>query len=259
MPGYFEAIRRSLSGRGFKGHPRIAEQAVDYVESTLGYPCYAKPNFGSQGRGVIKCEEPQELETAIREFQNQHLTMFLLERAVDMPDFRVVVFGNEVISCYRRIPLRVVGDGVSSLEHLLAEKQALYFEQGRDEVINAQDPRILARLRKNGLNMQSVLPPERTLQLLDVSNLSMGGESEEFTHLINKHWRELAIAITGDMGLRLCGVDLACKDLQNSDVDYSILEINAAPGLDNYAASGPEQSQRVRELYKKIFNELNQK
>lgn len=58
------------------------------------------------------------------------------------------------------------------------------------------------------------------------------------------------------MGLRLCGVDIACTDLENPHSDYSILEINAAPGLDNYASSGQEQFERVKDLYKKIFNEM---
>jgi D-alanine-D-alanine ligase-like ATP-grasp enzyme len=109
------------------------------------------------------------------------------------------------------------------------------------------------------LTVQSVLAPGRNFQLLDVSNLSKGGESEEFTDKIHKKWKELSVAITKDMGLKLCGVDLACSDLESPDSDYSILEINSTPGLDNYAASGGEQFKRVRDLYKKIFNELGQK
>ena len=112
---------------------------------------------------------------------------------------------------------------------------------------------MLARLHKNGLNTQSVLTFDHNLQLLDVSNLSSGGESEEFTHRIHETWKKLSIAITKDMGLRLCGVDIACTDLENPHSDYNILEINDAPGLDNYASSGTEQFNRVRDLYKKII------
>jgi len=253
MPEYLEVITRNLSRKGFEREQRSANQAHAYAESTIGYPCYAKPNFGSQGKGITRCESPSDLEAAISEFQKQGLNMFLLEQAVSMPDFRVVVFGDEVISCYQRIPLQVVGDGRSTIEDLLQQKQNSYFEQGREEVINIQDPRMLARLSRHGLNIQSVMPSGQYFQLLDVSNLSMGGESEEFTHRIHETWRRLCIRLTKDMGLRLCGVDIACTDLEDPHSDYSILEINAAPGLDNYASSGKEQFNRVRNLYKKIF------
>ncbi len=57
------------------------------------------------------------------------------------------------------------------------------------------------------------------------------------------------------MGLQLCGVDLACADIEQPDAAYSILETNAAPGLDNYAATGERQATIVRELLKEVFNQ----
>lgn len=62
---------------------------------------------------------------------------------------------------------------------------------------------------------------------------------------------KLAVAITAEMGLRLCGVDLLLRtgSLADPPADYVVIEINAAPGLDNYAASGAVQAGRVDELY----------
>jgi D-alanine-D-alanine ligase-like ATP-grasp enzyme len=258
MQDYLDLIARNLSNRKFDSSQRSVDQAFDYADSVVGYPCYAKPNFGSQGRGVTRCENPDDLERTINEFQSQGSKMFLLEQAVDMPDFRVVVFGDEVISCYQRVPLHVVGNGRLTIEQLLRQKQSAYFEQGREEKIDMQDPGMLARLERYKLTTQSVLTPGQEFQILDVSNLSKGGESEEFTDKIHEAWKKLSIAITKDMGLRLCGVDLACTDLKDPNSDYSILEINAAPGLDNYAFSGDEQFKKVKELYIKVFNELGQ-
>ena len=259
MPDYLYRIERNLLRLGFDAQQRSADQAINYVESTFGYPCYAKPNFGSQGRGIMRCEDPSDLEEAIREFQRKGQKLFLVEQAVNMPDFRIVCFGDEVISCYQRIPLMVTGNGRSTIDELLGEKQRVFFEQGRDEIIDVHDVRMLAKLRRNGLDITSVLTTGQNFTLLDVSNLSMGGESAEFTHLVHQRWKTLAIDITRDMGLNLCGVDIACTDLKSPSSDYSIFEVNAAPGLDNYAASGTEQFQRVRELYKKVFNELVKK
>ena len=256
MQEYMEKLKRSQSRNGFQDVQRSASQAPQYVEHSFGYPCYAKPNFGSQGRGIVRCETPKDLELAVEDFCKQGLNLFLVEKAVSMPDFRVVVFDNEVISCYQRIPLQVVGDGVSTITMLLQEKQKEYFGRGREEVINVQDSRMVQKLSRKGLDLQNVLPVGQRCPLLDVSNLSAGGESEEFTHRIHAHWKRLSVALTRDMGLRLCGVDIACTDLEDPQSAYSILEINAAPGLDNYASSGKEQFGKVKELYRRVFNEL---
>ncbi len=65
-----------------------------------------------------------------------------------------------------------------------------------------------------------------------------------------------ASTIANNFNLRLCGVDLACADITDPDSDYSVLEVNASPGLDHYAASGAKQHQIVRDLYTKVFNAL---
>lgn len=259
MPEYIEKINKNLSRNGFKDRQRSTNDANAYVESMGGYPFYAKPNLGSQGKEIVRCEKQSDLEETIAEFRKQGMKMFLLEKAVEMPDFRVVVFGDEMISCYQRIPLQVTGDGKATIENLLRQKQENFFARGREEVIDIKDARMLSRLNRYGLNIQSVLGSGQNFKLLDVSNLSSGGESEEFTHRIHKKWRDLSISITRDMGLKLCGVDIACTNLESPESDYSILEINAAPGLDNYASSGKEQHERVRSMYKKIFNDLSRR
>jgi D-alanine-D-alanine ligase-like ATP-grasp enzyme len=256
MPGFFKNL--------LEKDPLIvknavkAEQAHEYVESEIGYPCYAKPNFGSQGRGILRCENRADLEKAVNAFRERGNGMFLLEEAIDMPDYRVVVLRDEVISCYLRKHLSVTGNGSSSIIGLLEHKQEEYEKQGRDTVLDFEDPRIAQVLARKGLTLESVLRKGESCRLLDVSNLSLGGESEDFTERIHEYWKNLCVGVTADMGLKLCGVDLACRDLEDPDSGYSILEINAAPGLDNYASSGKEQERRVIELYRKVFNSLGE-
>ena len=58
------------------------------------------------------------------------------------------------------------------------------------------------------------------------------------------------------MGLRLCGVDIITKDITASANNYIILEINGAPGLDNYASIGAAQADTVDGLYLKVLKAL---
>lgn len=91
------------------------------------------------------------------------------------------------------------------------------------------DPRILRNLRRRGLTLKSV--PERgvCVYLLDNANLSTGGDSVEVME-VHPHFRDLAVRLTADMGLRLCGVDLMVEgDIAAVPDRYWVLEINAAP------------------------------
>ena len=251
---YIDLIDKNLSRYGFKGYADV-EGIYDYISSTIGYPCFIKPNAGSQGRGVSKCFNRGDVESAVSEYQRSGIKILIVEEAVDWPDYRVVVLKDQVISCYLRIPLHLVGDGTSTIRMLLLQKQASFAKDGRDTRININDPRIAKRLARSNFSLETVLNSGEHYQVYDVSNLSVGGEAEDYTDRICQHWRDLCVKLVGDMGLIFCGVDIACADLEDADAAYSILEINAAPGLDNYAASGEKRTAVVRELYKKVFND----
>jgi len=95
------------------------------------------------------------------------------------------------------------------------------------------------------------------LQLAPNANLCSGGTSVDFTNKVSPEFSELCANITRDMGLRLCGVDLMVKGtVEDNQADYSIIEVNSAPGLDNFAASGDEQAKIVDNLYLKILKAI---
>jgi D-alanine-D-alanine ligase-like ATP-grasp enzyme len=96
--------------------------------------------------------------------------------------------------------------------------------------------------------------------LLDNANLSSGGDAVDVTASINPAFRQLAIRLTSDINLRLCGVDLMVNEhISEPPVPgkYWVLEINAAPGLDHYARAGKAQEKIVEELYLKVLRSLD--
>lgn len=257
FPQFVEMMDKNLGRFGFTGFAH-SQEVSGYIEESLGYPCYLKPNEGSQGRGIECCHSPEEVRAAMAKFAAQGAFKVLVEKAVPFPDYRVVVMGGELISCYLRKPLELEGDGISTINDLLRARQERFAKEGRDTIINPEDDRIERGLRRIGWNRDTVPAAGQRWRVFEVSNLSVGGDSEDFTDSIHPHWRRLCIDITAAMGLRLCGVDLACGDILDGNSDYSILEINAAPGLDNYAATGAAQAERVRELYRRAFNECTE-
>jgi D-alanine-D-alanine ligase-like ATP-grasp enzyme len=201
---------------------------------------------------------PAELRKALaRVFTLDRIA--LVQKVVTGHDYRIVVLDNEVISAYERIPLSVVGDGVSSVAALLQKKQRMFEAAGRDTVIKVDD-RMRGKLATQGKTMRSVLQKGEHIFLLDNANLSQGGDSVDVTQVLHDSVRDVAVRMTRDMGLRLCGVDIMLdgdvtaplKDAKS----WHVIEINAAPGLDHYATSGKAQEKIVEDLYVQVLKRM---
>ncbi|MFZ2252724.1 MAG: cyanophycin synthetase [Minisyncoccia bacterium] len=223
----------------------------------LGFPVIVKPNSGSQGVGVALVHTKHEFYKAVRAiFKLDRLV--LVEQPVLGKDYRIVVLDKKIISAYERIPLNVIGDGKSTIKQLLRNKQKQFVATNRDTRIKMDDPRIALKLAHQKLNFDSILPKEQRVFLLDNANLSSGGDSLDVTSNVHPSFKKLAIQLTHDMGLRLCGVDLIIKgDITKKPETYWVLEINSAPGLDHYAKIGMAQAQVVEALYLEVLKSLD--
>ena len=228
----------------------------------LGYPVIVKPNSMSQGALVSLVWDERGLQQALLGIF-EHDKIAIIERYLPGRDYRVVVLDREVISAYERVPLSVVGDGQSSILSLLKQKQSKFIQTGRDTKINFSDPRIKNKLAQQELALNSILEKNKKIFLLDNANLSTGGDSVDVTKDIHPSFKKLAIAVTRDMGLRICGVDIMVtagditKDLKHCK--YYIIEINSAPGLDHYVTTGKAQKKIVEDMYLKVLIALGKR
>ncbi|PJF44711.1 MAG: hypothetical protein CUN55_02560 [Phototrophicales bacterium] len=252
MKKYRDLIDSNLSRYGFSDYNE-AHQMLDYIEHELGFPVFIKPNEESQGKGVYKCYDARDVSAAHLAAVERGEDKLLVEEAVPYPDYRVVVLDGEMICAYQRVPLRVVGDGQHSIRDLLFARQQMFNTQGREVTINLNDARLRRVLKRHGYALDDVLGVGIELAVMDISNLSAGGDAQDVSTIIHPHWRDLCIRLTQEMGLRFCGVDLACADITDSTSAYSIIETNASPGLDHYAALHPDHLKVVRAMYQRIF------
>lgn len=225
-----------------------------------GYPLIVKPNSKSQGTAVSLASNERELVRSLHSvFENDRVA--LVEEYRPGHDYRIVVLDNRVISAYERIALSVCGDGKSTIVSLLKKKQAHFKKTDRDTVLNTADPRIVQKLKKQKLSLQSVVGKGVLVYLLDNANLSDGGDSVDVTDTIHLGYKKIATALTRDMGLRMAGVDLMVEkgSIEKKPVvhGYYILEINSTPGLDHYASKGKKQQKIVEDMYLKILKALS--
>jgi D-alanine-D-alanine ligase-like ATP-grasp enzyme len=223
-----------------------------------GFPVIVKPNSLSQGTLVCLVHNKAEFMGAVRRIAEKD-RVFLVQPLFQGRDYRIVVLDDQIVSAYERTPLKLTGDGRSSIKKLLMRKQITFRRQGRDTTIKFDDFRIAQRLRRLGFTTRSVLAKGQDLTLLANANLSCGGDAHDVMRQMHGSFRELATNVVRDMGLRYCGVDILVRgDIRDPVSDYRIIEINAAPGLDNYAMSGLQQKRNVEHMYRQVLEKLCQ-
>lgn len=234
---------------------RTIDPAYRYARK-LGFPVIVKPNSGSQGAGVALVHNKQEFYRSLKYiFKRDRVA--LVQKPVTGKDYRIVVLDGGVISAYERIPLNIIGDGKSTIKQLLRKKQHEFIASSRDTQIKSDDPRIADKLRHQNLHFSSVPQKDEQIFLLDGANLSTGGDSIDVTGKMHEDFKKIAVRLTADMGLRLCGVDLMVQgDIQNKPATYWVLEINSAPGLDHYVKTGKEQEKIVENLYLDVLKSM---
>ena len=226
------------------------ENGIKYAQ-IIGFPVMVKPNDSSQGRGIYKVYNENELIVAANRIFREN-KVFQIQKFYKYNDYRIVVLNGKVLSAYQRIPLYIIGDGKHTVSQLLEFKQSLYKEQGRDTIIH-KDDEMIEQLIRLGLNYESVLPKGIKCTLRNVSNLSAGGESIDLTSKIHTDYINLCIRIAKDFNLIFCGIDIMCEDICKCMDKYVVLEINSSPGLDNYVFSGQKQQEYVKSLYREVI------
>lgn len=236
------------------------EKGVAHAQAyanTIGYPVIVKPNSGSQGRHVSVAMNDAELALALEAaFTADRVA--LVQQMMAGRDYRIVVLDEQVISAYERIPLNVEGDGRRSIAELMDLKQAQFERDGRDTVLKRDDPRIDQKIARYGLTRSSVPQAGERVYLLDNANLSAGGDAVDVTDELHPSIADLAVRLTKDMGLRLCGVDLLIPGNPSEALsDYTIIEVNAAPGLDHYARVGADQKAIVEAMYLRVLQSMD--
>lgn len=225
-------------------HMHSAEDALQFAENT-GYPVFVKPNSGQEGEDVVRLDARANLERALTDLLMRHSSL-LVQKAIPGSDLRILVLDGEVLLALHRQPVHVTGDGERSVEELAFSITG----------INFRDPRVEPELTRQGLGPASIPEEGQTVELLPNKNLSAGAIAHDVTDQISDDLKATAIAICKALGHRYAGIDLISETPEQTGGSYAVLEVNAAPGLNRYAAQGETELQQVIEVYERVFDAL---
>jgi cyanophycin synthetase len=206
------------------------------VARDVGLPVVVKPHAGNQGRGVsVDLRDEAQVRRAYEVAADFGRTVLVEEHAVGA-DFRLLVVDGQLIAAARRDPAHVLGDGVRSVEQLVA---ALNRDPRRRPGHCAPLSRVRLDgavdlvLAQQGLTRISVPAAGQRVLLRTNANLSTGGTATDVTdevHPDNARLAELAAEI---IGLDIAGIDVIARTLARplSEQGGKVIEVNAAPGL----------------------------
>ncbi|CAM2895054.1 ATP-grasp domain-containing protein [Salinicoccus roseus] len=219
----------------YESHQLDQAKKEAYAESSEGV--VIKPLDMSLGKGVFtKVAEEDfgyywEKCTDIIKETNRKEYRILVQEFMEGYEVRATVLEGHLISIVARVPAFVIGDGNSTIETLIDQKNEQRKNCGylSKNQIKKSDA-VRSFLKHSGYDFNSIPRDGEYVLLISVSNTSLGGEVIEITNLVSNEIKELALdALAALPGMYCGGIDIMVRDFD--DTEPKVIEINPFPVL----------------------------
>ena len=209
----------------------------------LRKPVICKPEIGSRGRHTTTYIHTQkDLSHGFNVAQDLCYFVVIEEHLLGSV-YRGTYVNGEIVGILRGDPPRITGDGIKNIEELIEEKNKNKHPKVKNVVVDKKTKEFLARQE---LDLQSVLPKNKTIDISEKIGISYGGYSKEMideTH--PKILEELKRA--GDLlGVPVVGFDFIIEDPTESPEgkNWGIIEANSLPfiNLHHFPLEGTPQN-----------------
>ncbi len=226
---------------------RVEDLNPEIFDGNRTFIC--KPEVGTNGKGVTF--DVQSMDD-VRAYYNTIGAgkVSLLEEFVEGHDLRVQVIGRRSVAACVRKPAFVVGNGIDTLENLIAMRQ---------EEINRQNPsnqlivdeQTMDLISAAGFTRSSVIPKDVSVQLKRIANIGQGGIAEDCTDRIDPRLQDWVTALSEALQTPYFAVDIITNDISDLTA-YTALELNLqAEWMHHTFSQG-----RTHDLAKLVVDEL---
>jgi len=216
-------------GRGF---PPGSEQAIaDWLDSDGPGVCVLKPTNLNKGTGVfMDLRSRQDLLLKYRQLSDMPV---VVEEQLDGAEHRFLMVGGRIVAITRRQNAHVTGDGSCSVAELVARKNAARKASRvhRKNLIRF-DAEVDLILAEQGLSRDGVPDAGRAVILRKVSNVSMGGDSEDVTADVHPGLiAEIEKVWAAYRDRAVLGVDVIVPDVTQPPESqrWGVIEVNNQP------------------------------
>jgi glutamate--cysteine ligase len=200
----------------------------------VGKKVVIKPKSTNFGLGICIFDQGATLEELLEgaRIAFQEDEAILIEEHLAGLEYRFLTMGSEVVAVLHRRPANVIGDGVSTINELIAEKNKHpYRGDGHTSPLKKIELDDQARLflKKQGLSENSIPQTGEQIFLRGNSNISTGGDSIDFTEKMHPAFSRIALQAAKAFGAKFCGVDIILEDYRDPASKYGIIELNFNP------------------------------
>ena len=215
-------------------------------------PIVVKPEDSEQSKGVtVDVTTVQQLQKAVQ-FAQQHSTQVVLQKQLSGKLYRLLVIGGKFFAASCRYAAFVVGDGVSTVAELVAEKNAHPW-RGTDStaILKKIDVRAVAEYLGGEDWLHEVLAPNQQLKISAVDSVSAGGEAADVTDEVHASYIKIVESIAQELDIVSCGFDIMTQDIsQPVPSELPFLEMNSMPGfkMHYYPSAGGKPRNVAKEL-----------
>ena len=231
---------------------RLVQTADGAVSAArrMGFPVVVKPYNANHGRGVsIRLMSDEQVRVAFDKAK-EHSRSVLVESFITGDDHRMLVINGELVAASRREPGHVLGDGVRTIEALVAQvnldpRRGI----GHEKVLTRieLDHEATRLMESRNFTKDTVPPAGDKVYLRLTANLSTGGTASDVTDIVHPDNVEMAVRAIKAIGLDVGGVDFLTSDIAQSykDAGGAICEVNAAPGYRMHMAPSDGKARDV--------------
>ncbi|WP_027965257.1 ATP-grasp domain-containing protein [Halalkalibacillus halophilus] len=227
------------------------QEIIDFANS-IGFPVVLKPISENAGQGVFS--NIQNEDDLINTIEYLHTTLnyeeLILEEFIEGNEYRILVINGEVVGAVNRLPANVIGDGESTIEQLIKEKnQSKRTNPTLSKKKIQLDREVTDRLELLNLTTSDVLESGERLFLRTKTNASTGGDPIDVLDDLDEETLNMARdAAKSIPGLDIAGMDFIINEETGAK---SIIEINTKPmiGLHVFPIEG-----KARDVVKPIVD-----
>lgn len=187
------------------------DSVVSLIENELEYPIVMKPKFGSAGIHTVKCNNADDVKNAYdNALSRKNLKFMVAQKWIDHNPhgiINVTTIGNEIVSCYRRLPETPVdfwNTGAIVFDHVTRLVADRKISSVKTKVATSNPDRDLFDQRK--------LRPTNDLR---------------DTYPISDELKNLCQTACS----ALYGAEMTRMDILKDDDGYMICEVNSPPGF----------------------------
>ncbi|QIA09336.1 glutamate ligase [Draconibacterium halophilum] len=219
--------RKGIShAKGILLEPGYQTDVLDAVP----LPVVVKPADTDHGIAVSTNIQSREEQTSAIDHAFKFTKKVIVEKFCPGQEYRFLVIDYVVRAIAWREPANVTGDGESSIQQLVDEKN---MGRGTDYThpllkINI-DEEVIRHLNALSMTPETILKNGEKVYLRKNSNLSTGGDSIDVTDEIPDFYKNVAVEAAKSAGLKIAGIDIIIKDTKvtASPDNYIVVELNA--------------------------------